>query len=59
VRLAQLGQGAEQVHCRVALIGITNELGIELLVTGEVDAANLLVIVLKQTEKIAMRNFEH
>jgi hypothetical protein len=51
VRLAQLGQGAEQVASGVGLVGVTNELGVQLLVTGEVDATSLLVSVLQHNKQ--------
>jgi hypothetical protein len=44
----KLGQGSEEVASIALLIGVTDELSVELLVTGEGDAAGLLVFIVEE-----------
>ena len=42
----ELGQGSEEVASVALLVGVADELSVELLVTGKSDAAGLLVVSL-------------
>jgi hypothetical protein len=44
----ELGQGSEEVACVALLIGVSDELSVQLLVTGQGDATGLLVLILKR-----------
>ena len=43
----ELGQGSEEVASVALLIGVSDELSVQLLVTGQGDATGLLVLILK------------
>jgi len=44
----ELGQGSEEVACVAALIGVSDELSVQLLVTGQGDATGLLVLIVEE-----------
>lgn len=48
-------QGSEEVAGVAALVGVADELGVQLLVAGEVDAAGLFVVVLNTFCIISLR----
>ena len=43
----ELGQGSEEVASVALLVGVSDELSVQLLVTGQGDATGLLVLILK------------
>ena len=45
-RAVEQGEGAEQVVGGVVLVGVADELGVELLVAGKGDATGLPVVIL-------------
>jgi len=44
----ELGQGSEEVASVALLIGVSDELGVQLLVTGQGDATGLLVLIVEE-----------
>lgn len=48
----ELGQGSEEVDGVASLVGVADELSVELLVAGQADTAGLLVISLSNEESL-------
>ena len=46
--LVQLGEGSEEIACVAGLVGVADELGVELLVALKGDSSLLLVVLLKK-----------
>ena len=49
--LGHNGEGSEEVDGVALLIGIRNELGVELLVAAQTDTAGLLIFILKTKKR--------
>ena len=49
--LVQLGEGSEEIAGVAVLVGVADELGVELLVALKGDAALLLVVLLKKKQQ--------
>ena len=56
----ELGQGSEEVDGVASLVGVADELSVELLVAGEADAAGLLVVSLGKSKSLVklLRNHQ-
>ena len=52
------GEGAKKVDGGAALIGVANELGVELLVAGKADATGLFVVILKNCHRLLCREIQ-
>lgn len=53
--LVDLWEGAKEVNGGAALVGVADELGVELLVAGQGDASGLLVVILLLEKNIRFR----